>query len=33
MKVTIERITDNMEVDENWFLPDSKDDPSEIEIP
>jgi hypothetical protein len=22
-----------MEVDDNWFLPDSKDDPSEIEIP
>ena len=33
MKVNIERIAENMEVDDNWFLPDSKDDPSEIEIP
>jgi acyl-coenzyme A thioesterase PaaI-like protein len=33
MKVNIERIADNMGVDENWFLPDGKDDPSEIEIP
>jgi len=32
MKVNIERIADNMEVDDNWFLPDSQDDPSEIEI-
>jgi acyl-coenzyme A thioesterase PaaI-like protein len=33
MKVSIERIADNMEVDDNWFLPDSTDDPSEIDIP
>jgi acyl-coenzyme A thioesterase PaaI-like protein len=33
MKVNIERIADNPEVDDNWFLPDSQDDTSEIEIP
>ena len=33
MKVNIERIGNNMEVDDNWFLADSQDDPSEIEIP
>jgi acyl-coenzyme A thioesterase PaaI-like protein len=33
MKVNIERIAGNMEVDDNWFLPERKDDPSEIEIP
>jgi len=33
MKLNIEKIADNMEVNDNWFLPDSKDDLSEIEIP
>jgi acyl-coenzyme A thioesterase PaaI-like protein len=33
MKVNIEKIADISEVDDNWFLPDRKDDPSEIEIP
>lgn len=33
MKVNIERIAGNMEEDDNWFLPDSPDDLSEIEIP
>ncbi len=33
MKVNIERIAGNMALYDNWFLPDSQDDPSEIEIP
>ena len=33
MKLNIEKIADNMEVGDNWFLPESQDDPSEIEVP
>jgi acyl-coenzyme A thioesterase PaaI-like protein len=33
MKVNIERIADNQELNDNWFFADSQEDPSEIEIP
>ncbi len=33
MKVNIERIASDMKLDDNWFVVDSQEDPSEIEIP
>jgi acyl-coenzyme A thioesterase PaaI-like protein len=33
MKVTIDRITDDNFINEEWFLEESPDDPTEIEIP
>ena len=33
MKVNIERITNDLSVNDDWFFVDSPDDPSEIEIP
>ena len=33
MKMTIDKITSDPGVDDNWFFTESPDDPSEIEIP
>jgi acyl-coenzyme A thioesterase PaaI-like protein len=33
MKVNIERITNDLSVNDDWFFVDGQDDPSEIEIP
>jgi len=33
MKVSLDRITSELSIDEDWFYSDSPDDPSEIEIP
>ena len=33
MKVNIEKITNDLSVNDDWFLVDGQDDPSEIEIP
>jgi len=33
MKVNLDRITSELNIDEDWFFADNPDDPSEIEIP